>query len=478
MVAKKNNKTKDNSKSARPTKKNLSRSSWFQAFGAIPPFAHLVFIFILLIVLFLLFTISNNNVSPLYKEAKKEASKKTYTLKHNVFGDHFVNNLTIDASRTNFYLDITTTSFIFNPLYNWVDKGSCQDKYCGFEAIDWHYAGVEKEGEVEYCLEAGCFMVSNNKLFLDDNEINLPESLNSYPIKNISIYPLSSTWLVGFVYEDGNREKGQAYSFDGSRYTDLDPEKRFNFISRENFNGASFGFGGSDDNYLVIYGGYDFSVYQITKGKKVDISRFFGLRVSGGGFSPIALKEEIEGETTWYVCSLTENKPSLIKLWQNGSDSVKGSLTLSETLLENREDAKSAWCRLGDKSGELEVVINRGRSYYKKIFQDNGFEQKNNYQLVSKNLLTAKGFVNQARFNGLIACDDTDCSNNVLSRSIEFSVSGDSKNYFPAELNKSILFPENSPGLYWQMETEGRKNNKYYSPWIDGLIDISYSWWE
>src|SRR5680860_718986 len=111
-----NNENKNGSRSA---KANLRQSSWLKKIGNIPPFAHVILIVILLLIVFLLFTINKRkDSSPLYLEALKYSEENSeLTLHHNVFGDHFVNNLFINNKNTNFYYDNITTAYIFKPQY-------------------------------------------------------------------------------------------------------------------------------------------------------------------------------------------------------------------------------------------------------------------------------------------------------------------------------------------------------------------------
>ena len=462
-------------KGSRPAKRKSVRSSWMLALADIPHFVHFLVIFILLIILFLLFMFSDNKTDSLYKEAKKISEEgKVLTLRHNVFGDHYVNNLAIDTNLTNFYFDSISTAFMFEPDYRWLDKGVCRDSYCELDPIDWNFPG---RGEKEYCLGINCLSLRDNNLFFNDIPLSYPRDISGQEIKRVSIYPLNNDWLLGFVFQDDNLEKGLVYRFNGEEFINLYPENDFPFVSRENYEGAVFGFGGDSNNFLVIYGGYDLLGYQVLAEKKIDISRFLGLRVSGGGFSPVAYKKTDGQETIWYLCSLDENKPRLIKLWQNKSESIKGSLALTEVLLEDRESADSAWCRLGD-SNNLEVLIEKKGKFYKRSLEDNGFIQLDNYSLLTKNLLQTSGQMEQATFNNLLACDDQGCDGEVLNNSLSFSVSGNGQDYFSAQLAKEIMFPDKSPGMYYQLEARGKIGDKHYSPWIDGLTAISYSWWE
>src|SRR5680860_1464063 len=298
-------------KKLRPTKRNLGRSSWLSAISDVPPFIHAIIIVILLVILFLLFVFSGRGSSDLYRTAKKEnATGKIVSLNYNVFGDHFVNNLAVNSSLTNFYYDNITTAYTFTPEYSWQDMGACRDRYCGFKAVNYHFPEIKDDGEkVEYCITKGCLCFTKN-------------------------------------------------------------------------------------------------------------------------------------------------------------------------ILEDKEGADSAWCRASDNSGDLVVVIEKNGKYYQRLLQDNGFTQKQNYRIVTNNLLTEEGEIEKASFSSLLACDDKSCSADVLKNSLAFSVSGDANNYFPAKLDQKIEFPDNLSGLYWQIEAKGKEGNSDYSPWIDGLTAISYSYWK
>jgi hypothetical protein len=459
-----------------PAKRISSRSSWMSALSDVPPFVHFLFIFILLITLFLLFIFSgSSNLNPLYKEAKKVSEEgKVLTLRHDVYGDHYVNDLAIDKNRTNFYYDNITTAFTFTPNYTWQDGDNCINSYCSLDPSDWNFPGVS---EKEYCLNNNCLKLVDANLFFNEEELSIPGELKDKEIRNVNIYGLSDTWLIGFVFKDGdNREKGLAYQFDGRNFINLDSKQEFPFVSREKFEGATIGFGGNRDNFLVMYGGYDFLGYQVVGNKKIDISRFLGLRVSGGGFSPVAIEKKEGDETIWYICSLEDKEPRLIKLWQNSSSSIKGSLSLTKILLEDREKASSAWCRLNNDNN-LEVLISGQGRYYTKVLVDSGFIQKDSV-LVTNNLVKKNIQLDSATFSSLLACDDVSCDSSVIKNSITFSVSSDGNNFVAGVLDKEIKFKENSTGLYYSLAAKSRPETRHYSPWIDGLTAISYAYWE
>ncbi len=454
----------------RPVHKRKHQFSWVDAFLNIPSFFHFIFIAILLIIAGILFFSSNNSVNNFYQDIKNSKLEPALVLRHDVFSDHYVNDLSINKDSSNFYYDNTVTAFTFVSDYSWQNSTSCSDSYCGLNYEDWNFAGQQIK---KYCLDQGCLSLEDKELFFNNKDLKIPAEIVG-ELKSVNIYPLSKTWLLGFVFQDEEGERGLVYSFDGSSFKNLDSEQEFSFVSRSGFEGATFGFGGDDDNFLVMYGGYDFIAYQDVKGKKTDVSRFFGLKVSDGGFSPIAFKIDKGNDTVWYVCSLQEKKPRLIKLWQNSSDSIKGSLSFSEILLDKREKADSAWCRLNENN-DLELLISHQGSYYGKIFKDNGFIQKDSL-FISQDIASGRN-INTATFNSLLACDDKFCDANVLRNLLQFKVSDDAKNFFEANLGEEISFSKEASGLYYSISAKAKNNDKNYSPWIDGLTAISYSFW-
>lgn len=460
-------------------KKKIKKASFLDNFKNASSFTHLLIIGILLLSLFLIIFLKGQDPRRSEKEdVFKNISNSNLSLKQNVYGDHFANDLGVDSSKSNFYFDKTTTAYTYEPDYKWIDKGQCFDMYCGMESGDWSYAGANKETELKYCINNDCLNLKEDKIYYNNKSLALPTRLKEKKIENISIYPLESSWLIGFVFLEEGSEKGRVYMFDGKKYKDLDEGDKFPFLSLPEFKGARFGFGGDSDNYLVLYGGYKFLGYQVRDNNKYDIARFLGLRVSDGGFYPQAIKLELEGDTIWYLYSLDEDKPRLVKLWQNGSKSIKGSLSLREPLLERKGRIDSAYLRKGIAENEVEFILKKNNTYQKMLLIDNGFIQKDKYTLISNNILKEKRLLNEATFYSILACASDTCGSSIPPSDLKFTVSGDGYNYFSFKFNETIKFPDKSKAFHWKIESGKEKKTKNYSPWIDGLTDASYSWFE
>lgn len=426
----------------------------------------------------------------LWREGRLEGNDSIFSgtqniekeLKYNVFGDNFVNDIYIDWDKTNLHYDKVATAFTFQPLYEWLEKGTCLDRFCGLTAVDWGFPDSGLENNFfgvfeEYCLGSkGCLKAEGVDVFYQDKKIEPPLDIRDKEISNISIYPLLGEWLVGFVFYDDKQEQGRAYRFNGRTFVSLDAKNSIPLLSRSGFEGARFGFGGDAESFLVLYGGYDLLGYQVIDGRLFDIHDFLGLRISDGGFAPQIIKQKVDDETLWYICSRSSGKPRLVKLWQNSSENIKGAISLTDKLLQEKEGAESAWCRGGDNLGELEVMIMRGGAYYWRTFQDQGFRQNFDYRLTTSNLFKEKGKIVRASFRNLKACGLQACDSGALVDSLKFFVSGDGEEFQLATLDKDIIFPTDSSGLYWLIEATSYPDMTHYSPWIDGLLAISYAW--
>ena len=101
---KKETSEKKNKKKKNLKKKKLNFTSFLENLRNAPIFTHILIIAVLLLALFLVVFLKNQNTSPVYREAKKyKEAEVNLRLKHNVYGDHFVNDLGIDKSKSNFY---------------------------------------------------------------------------------------------------------------------------------------------------------------------------------------------------------------------------------------------------------------------------------------------------------------------------------------------------------------------------------------
>lgn len=401
--------------------------------------------------------------------------------RYNVFGDGFVNSYYINTAKTNFYYDESGTSFSFQPIYEKLNKGDCVQEYCGF---------IEKDGldgssnsYQNYCLSSdsnSCLKFDGQDLKYNGRSIKEFTDLfsNNKPIQ-VAIYPLKASWLVGAVWTEGGQEIGRAWRFDGRQMIELDPQKRIPFITRSGYNGSKIYFGGADDNYLVVYAGYDLSGFQVVNNTVWSLADFFNIRLADGGFIPKIIRQAQGRETVWYICSQTSGKPKLIKMWQNDSLVIRGILSLGEGVFGNSYD--TALCREG-ADGSLEIATakkdKQGTKYQRWSLIDKGFDQSKNYEILSVNLEAVQGQMKMANFNGLSLCGAASCVYSDLGSALKFTISNNLQNWHEPVIGQEYFFTDSGASLFWRLQANPDVNRNYYSPWFGGINSAYYAWLE
>ena len=235
-------------------------------------------------------------------------------------GDHFSSFAYLDKNKTDMVLDQSVAALVFPPIFSLELIGNGSDLSASNLAFDdrWIFSGSK-----EFCAlspDNNCLEVREGRaIFYNGRKIDLPQGLRAEKIKRIDASFLSSKFVLSFIIEaDDNQEQALAYFFDGRRYSPLitkdSPEK---IISQYGRGDGIMVAGGSDDEFILLYNGYEARAYHYQAGKLSDISKFFGLRVSDGGFYPQIIKQGSGTNSLWYILSFSEKKPRLIKLWQN-----------------------------------------------------------------------------------------------------------------------------------------------------------------
>jgi hypothetical protein len=251
------------------------------------------------------------------------------------------------------------------------------------------------------------------------------------------------------------------------------------FVTRQGYGGSNIYFGGDESNYIVLYAGYDFSGYQVVNNTLWNITDFFNTRLADNGFVPQIFKYQQGPETVWYICSLTDNKPKLIKMWQNGSKIIRGLLSLDEEFFADGPTA--AICHEGS-DGYLEIATakknNGAVSYNKWSLIDKGFDQSHNYQAISVNLSSSKGTMKMANFSGLSLCGADSCGSNALNNGLSFSVANNSNDWQATTIGQEHLFTGSGSSLLWKFQASSGANKSYYSPWFGAINSVYYAWVE
>lgn len=413
--------------------------------------------------------LENNNIG-----AYNNTSVYKETL--NSFGDHFSSLVYIDKEKTTMKWDENVTAFTFPPLYSF-EKIKLDANSSATNSIDNF---VEPK-------EIGLnFKMSNNKLYYHGQKINLPSELKTENILDINISLIGDRYLVGVVTGYDYDKRGWVYFFDPASLnflpliTSTTTEKIEPKYERL---GGTISFGGTTDNFLIVYGGYDGHIFYYYKGTLSDVSRFFGLRVSAGGFKPKIISRTNSRGPLFYICSETEGKAKFIKLWSEHPGELAGSLDLSPLIFTGNLNATSVFCE-NKKDGNNNILMNikkpDGTSEIWR-FVDRGFDNSRDREVVSLDLGQGRGQkITRVIISDLNIFNTGMSLENILNSraKIFFANSFVPKNnlidwqagkpYTWFEFN----FPTES--LFWRMTFQAESDSADYSPWFDHINQLNY----
>lgn len=373
-------------------------------------------------------TISEPVVAPLVK---------TYS---NIISEPFFGNNLINTDKTNLLLDDNVTALVFNPSYKFNYEQTCSQPFCGYE-----------KDETKSCLNNKCLTQKDGKIYYENNEVKLPSEIKGRAIKNITLNPLSTKWLIGFVISDGNQESAYIYFFENNSLTAL-PVKFATSYSR---GGGSIAASGTDNQFMLLYFGYEGLGYLYNNGAWQDLSKYLGLRLASDGFKARIIKGGDGTKANWYICSDDISKPRLIKMWQNDTKYIQGVVDLTSVL-------KDSGSLCGYKN-DRELSIARNNGLYS--FKDNGFDNGRSYLYQSNNLSS----FSDKKITSVYL--DT-YTINARPNSYAISFSTDGKNWQKSSGTETKLI-NGSDTLYAKVEFKAAESD--YSPWFGGLESILYS---
>ena len=306
---------------------------------------------------------AQTNFIPVFKEQLLSGTM-------NSFGDTFSSLAYINQEETDMYWDSNVTAFTFPPLFKISEEKNCSTPDCGLSR-----AAVDPQS---ICLPAGCLRRDGDRrLFFKDKELQLPPALSDKTFSDITIFsPDNKTWLIGLVSGPDEAEQGWVYRFDGLSFSPLlTDQTEYQIKPRFQRGGGKIAFGGDKDDILVLYAGYDGAAFRI-RGKNIeDVGNFFGLRVTDGGFQPQIFSIGSGNDKNFYVCSLTENKPKVIKIWNKDALNSGGVIDLSPLLFKNDWRPESILCAVSDiKNHKLTVASKTAGVYQLRVLEDKGFD--------------------------------------------------------------------------------------------------------
>ena len=391
-------------------------------------------------------------------------------------GDSFSSFAYIDEKKTNMVLDEAVTAFVFPPVYS-LEKISDLDVVDEGENNDWVVLG--KKDACQFSLDDNCLRVDeNSRLLYNDREIDLPMEMQGEEIRNIDVSFLSSIFVVSFVVSDSNQERAYAYFFNGNRYSPLISKNTSEKIVTEyGMPGGIMSAGGSDNDFIIIYSGYEVKAFHYQLGRLTDISKFFGLRVANGGFYPYIIKQGDNENSLWYVLSLDAGKIKLIKLWQNGSREIKGAYDFSYKFKDYSSLKLLAFREPASSRGQLQFIFNRGKSRSLSpkepgtwLFHDKGFDNSRERKIVSLNLNDKGGNLTKAFVENMFFNSGYGLAEKLMAKVFFF---GDNQKKIEVELNKEVGFIANNQSLFWELVFMPEQSPEY-SPWFDHISHLYF----
>ncbi|MFA5000461.1 MAG: hypothetical protein WC545_03825 [Patescibacteria group bacterium] len=389
------------------------------------------------------------------------------TLVFGSFFNTFSSDAALNLSRTDLYQDTRATAMIFEPDYSWQEAASVPAGDFSSPAPN-SFTGPYLDRR---CLNANCLEQRWNELYYNNEALAYPSEVDAFvagggEVAAVSFFTLSERWVVGFTLKKGSGYQGFAYYFDGQSFTPIITASTTARVSSSYF--GLFGGGGTEDDFLLIYGAYKGIAYRVRGGNLTDISKFFDIRAMIGGFKPEAIRLVRDDSALWYVYSSTLSRQILIKLWQNGGSEIAG-----ETIFRNELAVFESVIFKLKSSGTSEVVLSAKASssgvdaWYS--FTDRGFKN---------NSLAALEFDPVSRSRGDIEIEKISASRLALDApslalsgeaGIKFLFSSDGVNWQTLPLGADITFPTGKIASFFLRVVFPSFIDKFYSPFLDSV---------
>lgn len=373
-------------------------------------------------------------------------------LKYDVLYDLFSGTGWIDQGKTTMYQDMLMTAFILPPQFTF-EKSSF--------ASNVKFIERNADGSDDRCIAHKCLTQKGNTLTFDGRELRLPAAVSQGTVVSVSIGALSSEWPVGIVTKNGEDYSGWLFMYDGNSFHNIQREGKEVFVSRY---GGDIGFGGTDTDWMAVYGAYEGKAVHVRNDSIDDISRFFGIRVMAGGFDPEITRTEADGDTTWYVWN-KGGMPKLVKLFENRTDSIAGAVDLSAKLTALAPGVSAMhFASAGESHALVAKASDGGIEYWK--FVDQGFDNDSTREIVSASL------TNRILPVKVAVIPQVELSN--VNNGVDFYLSNDGQDWMKVNIGDKVTFAnQNGDKTFWRAVVHP-PGNRYQSPYF-GMIEINYA---
>jgi len=404
--------------------------------------------------------------------ATSTPSIPTPTLSWRSFGDIFSSSAYLDMSETTMLLDQSVAALVFPPVYKFNKIKPCPNETCGLNKDQL----LTSTQPAKFCLGKNCLEVKGVDLLFNSTKVIWPPELKGQKILNISVGSLSSIWTVAFVMSDAGNERVYVYFFDGKTFKPIINDKtKEQIVTQYSWGRGTVFFGGTAEDFLIFYAGYEDIVYHFQSGQLADISRFFGLRISTVGFKPQIIRQGNGQDTLWYLIDSNLVNKKLIKLWQNGTDNIKGSYYFND--LFSKTSGQLVAVSNSDTRGQLDFIFKTADNKFELwTFQDNGFDNTINRSVVSVNLENSE-YVYRAFIKSiglaLNSPDSSDYETQFPNNGVKLYLANKKDEFTEVIPASPLNFATPEKGLFWKAEFQKSTNNEY-SPWFDHMNSLDY----
>lgn len=397
-------------------------------------------------------------------------SEEVYAEDYGVFFDSFSGTGFIDKENTNLYLNGSAGAIMFPPDYSWeLDaKASTTTNISvtsSFATTNFNdFLGPYQD---ERCLGKNCLTQNDLKLYYNKRLLTLPTKIKKTEIVAISIAALEKKWLVGFTLKSGEEYRGEVYSFDGKKFTALVLPKP---LTSKYF--GLFGFGGKDDDFLVIYGAYEGIAYRFQGKKTVDLSRFFNIRTMRKGFKAEVIRTVKGADINWYIYSSTNLRPQFLKLWQNGTEDIAGEIVF-DIFASNIKEANFKLLEIKPSEINFLAQVKAEESDLTYAFSDRGFYNSNTGFLNFLPIYQAqdKPFITFEKIKSSLLKLDPGSQEGV---DLLFSITGATWQDLPQGIDIAFETEKNEEpeffNSYFLRVVFSSASDKFYSPFLEEIL--------
>jgi len=398
-------------------------------------------------------------------DSEPPVSEHLFSGRLSSISDIFSGLTNIDKSATDMFWDYNMTAFVFPPVYELNKQSNCSTPDCGLSRA---MTDVQSS-----CLDGGCLSkLSDDKLSFGGKDLQLPPVFKDKKIKNINIFSLDNQWLIGIVTGSNIDEQGWVYCFDGLSFSPLiSNETEYQMKPRYQRGNGEIFFGGDAQDFLVLYAGYDAVAYRFRERKIEDVSKYFGLRVSDGGFKAQILKIGEGQSSIYYVCSLDKYKAKIVKIWSKDALNSGGAFDFSTIFSAASFKPQSILCGVSDaQEKKLLISAKIGNSYELWNFQDKGFDNSGSRQITSVNLKSnSQKLVKAAVISSLGIESKSGCPGS----SVGVYLANEKENFNNVNPYLWHGFSKLAPELYWRFVFQPEEDS-FYSPWFSDVGRLSY----